>query len=147
MINFGDIDINKDSMVVGLTNNMINKYNYNNMNIDDFLKEINDNIAQNNYKNNLNNSIAFYITNNGIPLEYSLFFTNMYNSIKITLKDFMKAMGTINMNKKLFNKLLKEAIKNKDIELLNYNDDTIIGTEFITQFLNYPRKKDWKEAP
>ena len=83
MINFGDPDINKDSMVVGLTNNMIHKYNYNNINVDDFLKEINDNIAQNSYKNNLNNSIAFYITNNGIPLEYSLFFTNMYNSIKI----------------------------------------------------------------
>ena len=147
MINFGDIDINKDSMVVGLTNNMIHKYNYNNMNIDDFLKEINDNIAQNSYKNNLNNSIAFYITNNGIPLEYSLFFTNMYNSIKITLKDFIKAMETINMDKKKFNKLLKDAVKNKDIILLNYNDDTIINTEFITQFLNYPRKKNGKKHP
>ena len=100
MINFGDPDINKDSMVVGLTNNMIHKYNYNNINVDDFLKEINDNIAQNSYKNNLNNSIAFYITNNGIPLEYSLFFTNMYNSSNITLKDFMKAMESINMDKK-----------------------------------------------
>ena len=148
MINFGETDINKDSMVVGLTNNMIHKYNYNNMNIDDFLKEINDNIAQNSYKNNLNNSIAFYITNNGIPLEYSLFFTNMYNSSNITLKDFMKAMEAINMDKKKFNKLLKDAVKNKDIILLkNYNDDTIINTEFITQFLNYPRKKEWKEAP
>ena len=148
MINFGNIDINKDGIVVGLTNNMIHKYNYNNMNINNFLKEINDNIAQNSYKNNSINSIAFYITNNGIPLEYSLFFTNMYNSTNITLKDFIKAMESINMNKKQFNKLLKEAIKNKDIILLkNYNDDTIITTEFITQFLNYPRKKEWKEAP
>lgn len=147
LINFdNENNIDKDSITLAITNNMLYHYNVENTLLSNFIKILYDNIARKCYNNNNMKAIAFYITNNGISLEYALLFTNLYTK-EIKLKDFISMLESCNLSKVKFNKLLKNAITNGDIDNININENSIITTNFITKFLNYPRKCEWNESP
>jgi hypothetical protein len=143
LINFDDtMNIDKDCIIMAVTNNMLYHYDYNSITLDDFIHIINDSISRKSYNNDIN-SVAFYLTNHGVNIEYAKLFTNLYTN-KITVDDFCSMLKTFNLSANNFNKLLKQGIKDGDIDDIKNN---IMTQKNITKFLNYPRKSEWAEAP
>jgi len=155
--NYSD-NFKNDSIVLAITNEILDHFYFNDMSTIDFMNIIYKRIAQKTYKKYISNSIAFYLTLHNIPIAQSLFFTKIYQSDGIKLKDLIKYLEDLGFNK-CWN-VFKLAIKKGDISNIHFNNcnidinknkkkllKTVLNLEGITSLLNYPRKSDWELAP